>query len=232
MAGIDDLIASMSGAEIDPSGPTGAVNRLAEQLALTSVEDNNDSREPPISSATNYHGDQELEEGEIREDKSEMEMESPSSEAPLKQVLNAYYQNLRRLPPNSQSCLSSLLQQRKGIQVYAEYNIWLSGRGWELQLYSLPKSVLDLEILSLAMAIEIKERWGTRHKTRPMNAVYIRNRKVCGEMVQVAFMPPMSPPGHPHYPYWLPDPDAGEGYDAKESKEKQFRRAREFLFGH
>lgn len=43
-------------------------------------------------------------------------------------------------------------------------------------------------------------------------------------------MPPLSPPGHPNYPYCLPDPDTGEGYDGEESEEEQYQRAREFLF--
>ncbi|KAF3037409.1 hypothetical protein E8E11_004627 [Didymella keratinophila] len=122
MAGIDDLNATMDGAEIDPTGPAGIVNRLVEQLAHTSMED-------VEKSSSKLQGHEEFEEGEIREHESQDDMEPRSSETPLKQVLIAYYQNLRRLPPNSQACLASLLQQRKGIQVYAEYNMWLNSRG-------------------------------------------------------------------------------------------------------
>jgi hypothetical protein len=234
MADINDFVESMGGAEIDSSGPAGTITRLAEQLGHTSIEDfgtdNDDrSRRPSLSSTTRCHSDEEHESGGIREEGAGEKMEQPSSEAPLKHVLIAYYQNLRRLPPDSQSYLSALLRQRKGTQFYTEYNMWLNSQGWGLQNYSLPESVLDLEILSLAMAIQIRERWGTRHKTRPRNAVYFRSRIVDGQTVQVGFMPPLSPPGHPYYPYWLPDPDAGEGYDGQESEEEQFQEAREFL---
>lgn len=97
-----------------------------------------------------------------------------SLEAPLKQVPIVYYQNLRRI------LLGSLLQHRKGTQVYAEYNMWLNSRGWRLQHYPLPESVVDPEILRLAMALRIRERWGARHRSRPRNAVYPRDRIVNG----------------------------------------------------
>ena len=129
MAGIDDLVVTMGGAEIDPTRPAGIVNRLAEQLAHTSMED-------VETLSTKHQGHEELEEVEIREDAAQDETEPRSSEAPLKHVLIAYYQNLRRIPPNSQACLASLLQQRKSIQVYAEYNMWLNSKGWGLRHYT------------------------------------------------------------------------------------------------
>lgn len=80
------------------------------------------------------------------------------------------------------------------------------------------------------MALEIREWLGTCHKTRSRNAVYRRGRVVNGQIVQSGFMPSLSPPGHPHCPYWLPGPDAGEWYAVEDSGEEQYQKAREFLF--
>lgn len=234
MADINDLVEPIGRAEIEPDGSVGIVNRLAEQLGLTSMGEA--EREEHNGSVGFSHftiensSVEKLQEDEIREKRSKDTAAYRSSEAPLKHVLIAYYQNLRRIPPDSQSRLSSLLQQRHGTQVYAECNMWLNSQGWGLQHCTLPSDILDLEIISLAMVMEIKKRWGTRNKTRPRNAVYFRDRKVNGETIQVGFLPPMSPCGHPYHPYWLPDPDVGEGYDGTESEEEQIQKAREFLF--
>lgn len=79
----------------------------------------------------------------------------------------ANYETLRRTQPDSQSCLIFLLLKHKGTHhVYAEYNMWLNSQGCGLQ-HSLHECILDLETLSLAIAVEARERWGKRYATRP-----------------------------------------------------------------
>lgn len=51
--------------------------------------------------------------------------------------------------------------------------------------------------MRLAISLEIREWWGTRHLTKPRNAMYFRNRMADGKMIGVGFMMPMSPPRHP-----------------------------------
>lgn len=80
MAGVDDLTMAISGAVIDPSGPVGTFDRLAEQVALILVEDiksedNDDSVARSDLKTIESHGDEKLEEGNIQEVKSDDRME-------------------------------------------------------------------------------------------------------------------------------------------------------------
>lgn len=88
MADIDNLIVSMENTQIDPSGSAGYVNRLAEQLACTSMEDidmddGSGSDTPrPASTSEGRHNldDDELEEDEIREESREDDSEDESDD--------------------------------------------------------------------------------------------------------------------------------------------------------
>lgn len=110
----------MENTQIEPSGSAGYVSRLAEQLACTSMEDIDVGDDPgsdapppaPTSEGRHNLDDDELEEGQIRDesrddnsedesddhnDKPAKQASRPSSlDAPLDQVITTYYQHIRR----------------------------------------------------------------------------------------------------------------------------------------
>ncbi|KAJ4315939.1 hypothetical protein N0V94_005703 [Neodidymelliopsis sp. IMI 364377] len=125
---------------------------------------------------------------------------SSPSFSPIFQVSFYYAEHLSRLTPSTVPRLNQLLCTTPGM---SQYLPWLNASSWDLYDCPVPEDSQELELLSLVMAMEIKERWDDGCAFDEVE------RK--GEWVGV--LPPMSPLKHPEHPFWLPfvEEDEHEG---------------------
>lgn len=180
------------------------------------------------------NGGGELEEGEILEDVSsvgddqfaqaDFPYRKDNSEAlstplghlilppvryPIREVEFYYYEHNRRLTSTYAARLNHLLRTPAGMRVFSLYNTWLNSSGWDLHNFSVPPPGPELEILSLAMAVEIDNRWAARKESQDMEVWGNGQAGECvimeGRVERMGSLPPMSPKVHPFHPFWLPD---------------------------
>jgi hypothetical protein len=125
---------------------------------------------------------------------------SPPSFSPIFQVSFYYAEHLSRLTPSTLPRLNNLLSTTPGM---SQYLPWLNASGWDLYDCLVPEDSRELELLSLVMAMEIKERWD--------DGCAFDEVERGGEWVGV--LPPMSPLKHPEHPFWLPFVEEDEDED-------------------
>lgn len=139
---------------------------------------------------------------------------APPPPSPLNEVDFYYNEHNRRITHQTLPRLNSLLQKPAGMRTLALYNTWLSCSGWELHDFPVPDPGQDSEVLSLAMAVEIDERWHVWNigEDADARAEVMLGRWRCGKggFRRRGSLPPMSPFDHPFHPYWLPEPEVEE----------------------
>ena len=250
MIEMNNLTVSMSTEGVDSSDRAKIVNRLAEQLACTTMDygkmdDDSDSDTAPPTSLIFHRNPGGLESEEekckasddsIDDDHSDdpnspkrtphlnyddeeasvspYPAAAPPRPTPIDKANFYYHEHNRRLEPTHVSRLNNLLQTPAGMRIFSLYSTWLDCSGWELHDFPVPPPGRELEVLSLAMAVEIYDRWAARNLREDMviwGVGRLGKRKGFGRRVRrEGMLPPMSPFDHPFHPYWLPEPEAEE----------------------
>ncbi|KAJ4983669.1 hypothetical protein SVAN01_10827 [Stagonosporopsis vannaccii] len=133
----------------------------------------------------------------------------PPAPCPIREAHFYYTEHNRRLTPTYAARLNHLLRTSAGMRVFSLYNTWLESSGWDLYDFPVPPPGPELEVLSLAMAVEIDSRWAVRDDPQNMklwgNEDVEKRMVIDGRMQRLDSLPPMSPEAHPFHPFWLPD---------------------------